>query len=89
MSPFYKKTCVAFHFTWKQEIEEVNSVLPLIEEALAPYNPRPHWGKIFTMKPAVLQSRIEKLNEFKSLMMKHDPEGKFRNEFIDTNLFNS
>jgi alditol oxidase len=87
MSPFYKKACVAFHFTWKQEIEEVNTVLPSIEEALAPYNPRPHWGKVFTMKPSVLQSRIEKLNEFKLLMTKHDPEGKFRNEFIDLNLF--
>ena len=89
MSPFYKKTCIAFHFTWKQEVEEVNAVISFIEEALAPYNPRPHWGKIFTMKPALLQSRIEKLNEFKVLMTKHDPEGKFRNEFIDTNLFNS
>jgi alditol oxidase len=87
MSPFYKKTCVAFHFTWKQEIEAVNAVLPFIEEALAPYNPRPHWGKIFTMKPAVLQSRIEKLSDFKLLMAKHDPEGKFRNEFLDANLF--
>ncbi|MFM2326354.1 MAG: hypothetical protein RIR31_556 [Bacteroidota bacterium] len=89
MSPFYKKACVAFHFTWKQEIEAVNAVLPFIEQALAPYNPRPHWGKVFTMQPAVLQSRIEKLNEFTSLMSKHDPEGKFRNAFIDTNLFHS
>jgi xylitol oxidase len=87
MSPFYKKTCVAFHFTWKQEVEEVLQVLPLIEEALAPFKPRPHWGKIFTLNPSILQSRIEKLNEFKLLMNKHDPEGKFRNEFIDTNLF--
>jgi xylitol oxidase len=78
---------VAFHFTWKQETEEVLKVLPLIEEALAPFNPRPHWGKIFTLKPQVLQTRIEKLNDFKALMTKHDPEGKFRNEFIDTNLF--
>lgn len=87
MSPFYKKTCIAFHFTWKQEIEEVQAVLPLIEEALAPFNPRPHWGKVFTMKPSVLQARIERLDEFKALMTKHDPEGKFRNEFIDINLF--
>lgn len=87
MSPFYKKTCVAFHFTWKQEIPEVTQLLPLIEEALAPFSPRPHWGKIFTLKPSVLQSRIEKLTDFKALMQKHDPEGKFRNEFIDTNLF--
>lgn len=87
MSPFYKKAYVAFHFTWKQEIEAVNKIIPLIEEALAPYNPRPHWGKIFTMHPAVLQTRIEKLSEFKSLMNSYDPEGKFRNEFIDVNLF--
>ena len=25
--------------------------------------------------------------EFKALMLKHDPEGKFRNNFIDTTLF--
>jgi len=87
MSPFYKKTCVAFHFTWKQEVEEVNALLPLIEEALAPFNPRPHWGKVFTLQPPVLQSRIEKLNDFKTLMGKHDPDGKLRNEFIDRNLF--
>lgn len=89
MSPFYKKTCVAFHFTWKQEVEAVMALLPEIEEALAPFAPRPHWGKIFTLKPAVLQSRIEKLADFKKIMEKHDPEGKFRNEFIDTNLFGS
>lgn len=87
MSPFYKKTCVAFHFTWKQETEAVTALLPKIEAALAPFNPRPHWGKLFTLKPSVLQGRIEKLNDFKALMKKHDPEGKFRNEFIDANLF--
>lgn len=89
MSPFYKKTCVAFHFTWKQEVEAVMALLPEIEEALAPFAPRPHWGKIFTLKPAVLQSRIEKLADFEKIMEKHDPEGKFRNEFIETNLFGS
>lgn len=89
MSPFYKKTCVAFHFTWKQEVEAVMALLPEIEEALAPFAPRPHWGKIFTLKPAVLQSRIEKLADFKKYMEKHDPEGKFRNDFVDMNLFGS
>lgn len=87
MSPFYKKTCVAFHFTWKQEVEAVMQLLPEIEAALAPFSPRPHWGKIFTLKPSVLQARIEKLAEFKKIMQKYDPDGKFRNEFIDTNLF--
>ncbi len=87
MSMMYQKTCVAFHFTWKQEIPEVMALLPEIEAALEPFFPRPHWGKLFALKPSVLQSRIEKLADFKALMQKHDPEGKFRNEFIDTNLF--
>jgi xylitol oxidase len=25
--------------------------------------------------------------DFKSLMAKHDPQGKFRNQFLDDNLF--
>lgn len=87
LSPFYKQTCVAFHFTWKQEVPEVMALLPEIEAALAPFNPRPHWGKLFTLKPAVLQERTKKLVAFKALMEKHDPEAKFRNEFIEVNLF--
>jgi xylitol oxidase len=87
MSPFYKQTCVAFHFTWKQEVPEVMALLPEIEAALAPFNPRPHWGKLFTLKPAALQERTKNLAAFKALMEKHDPEAKFRNEFIEVNLF--
>lgn len=87
ISPFYKKTCLAIHFTWKQEVDAVMALLPEVEKALEPFGARPHWGKVFTLQPFVLQGRIEKLNEFKALMIKHDPEGKFRNDFIETNLF--
>ncbi|MCP9769197.1 FAD-binding protein [Lacihabitans sp. LS3-19] len=87
MSPFYKKTCLAIHFTWKQEIDAVNALLPEVEKALDPFSPRPHWGKVFRMEPKTLQSRISRLDEFKALMAKHDPDGKFRNDYINTNLF--
>jgi alditol oxidase len=87
MSPFYKKPSVAFHFTWKQDWENVQPLLPQIEAALAPYDVRPHWGKLFSMEPAVLRSRIERLDDFKSLVAKHDPEGKFQNDFISSNLY--
>ncbi len=89
LSPQYNQTTVAIHFTWKPEWEAVRQLLPLIEEKLAPFNGRPHWGKLFTMAPATLQSRIPKLAEFKALMQQYDPSGKFRNAFIDTNLFSS
>jgi len=84
MSPFYKRTCIAFHFTWKQNWKEVKVLLPMIEEALEPYNPLPHWGKLFSMQPQVLQRRLERLNDFKDLMVQNDPQGKFRNQFIDS-----
>ncbi|MFN8354142.1 MAG: FAD-binding protein [Spirosomataceae bacterium] len=89
MSPHYKQPSVAIHFTWKPDWPAVKQLLPLIEEQLAPFNGRPHWGKLFTLAPSVLQSRIQKLTDFKALMSHHDPEGKFRNAFIDTHLFGS
>ena len=88
MSPCYKKTCVALHTTWKQEVDTVMNLLPLVEAQLAPFNARPHWAKLFTMAPAVLQSRIEKLADFKELVKKYDPNGKFRNDFLNRNLYN-
>lgn len=87
LSPCYKKSCVAFHFTWKQEWERVRELLPFIEEALAPFEALPHWGKLFTMAPSVLQSRISKLADFKELVHQYDPQGKFRNAFLAENLY--
>jgi alditol oxidase len=89
MSPCYKKTCVALHTTWKQEVNTVMNLIPLIEEQLAPFNVRPHWAKLFTIPPPVLQSRYEKLNDFKQLISQYDPKGKFQNEFLNTNLYSS
>jgi len=87
MSPCYQKKCVAIHTTWKQEWDTVMSLLPLVEQQLAPFNPIPHWGKLSTLAPALLQSRLEKLADFKQIIRQFDPGGKFRNEFIDRNLF--
>jgi len=89
MSPCHKKTCVALHTTWKQEVEAVMQLLPVLEEQLAPFEARPHWAKLFTMSPSVLRSRYEKLNDFKQLVSQYDPNGKFRNEFLATNIFGS
>lgn len=87
MSPCYKKACVAFHFTWKQDWEAVRNLLPLVEEQLAPFEALPHWGKLFTMAPPVLQARLAKLPDFRQLAHQHDPQGKFRNAFLDRYLY--
>lgn len=87
MSPFYKQPSVAIHFTFKPEKEAIFNLLPQIESALNPFHVRPHWGKLFTMPANVLQSRIKKLSDFKNLVLNFDPKGKFRNEFINRNVF--
>jgi len=83
MSTCYKQQSVAFHFTWKQDIAVIMDLLPLIEQQLAPFQPRPHWGKLFTMPAAVLQSRYPKLDDFKQFIRHHDPKGKFGNGYLD------
>ena len=89
MSPCYEQACVTIHFTWKPDWPAVRNLLPVIEKELAPFNPRPHWGKLFTMSPAILRSRCSKLPEFVNLCKQYDPQGKFRNEFLNTNVFGS
>jgi hypothetical protein len=78
---------VTIHFTWKQDWPAVSKLLPVIEKELAPFHARPHWGKLFTLSPQAVQSFYEKLPEFVALSLKHDPQGKFRNEFLNTNVF--
>jgi xylitol oxidase len=87
MSTAYKQDSVAIHFTWKQNIPEVMALLPMIEAELAPFNARPHWGKLFTIAPSVLQSRYEKYPDFLAVLKKFDPEGKFRNAYLDLNIY--
>ena len=87
MSTCYQRPSMAIHFTWKQDWRAVKALLPLIEEKLAPFNARPHWAKLFTLTPARLKSLYEKLPDFQNLMQQYDPHGKFRNEFLDTNIF--
>jgi xylitol oxidase len=87
LSPCYQQDCVAIHFTWRSEWEAVRQLLPLLEENLAPFQARPHWGKLFTMSPAELQSLYKKLPDFRQLALKYDPQGKFRNAFLDTYIF--
>jgi xylitol oxidase len=87
MSTAYKQPSVAIHFTWKQDWPAVKNVLPVVERELGPFEPRPHWGKLFALAPAEVRRRYEKLDDFRRLCTKYDPKAKFRNEFLEHNLF--
>ena len=87
MSPCYKQPCVTIHFTWKQDWPAVSKLLPVIERELAPFRSRPHWGKLFSIPPVQLHSVYERLPDFVVLAEKFDPHGKFRNDFLNANIF--
>ncbi len=89
LSPCYEQPCVAIHFTWKQDWPAVRKLLPVIEKELVPFRARPHWGKLFTTSPAELKDIYNKMPEFVELGKKYDPQGKFRNEYLNKNIFSS
>jgi alditol oxidase len=89
MSPCYEQPSITIHFTWKQDWPAVSKLLPVIEKELAPFHPRPHWGKLFTVSPAALKDAYKKMPEFIELCRKYDPQGKFSNDFLNQNIFSS
>jgi len=82
LSPCYGQPCIAFHFTWKQDIPNVQALLPEMEARLAQYEVRPHWGKLFAMSRERIHSLYPRMADFQALMRDYDPAGKFRNAFL-------
>jgi xylitol oxidase len=78
---------VGFHFSMERNWTAVSAALALIEGALAPFRPRPHWGKLFVMPEAEVMAGHPKLAAFRALAHRHDPTGKFRNAFLDEYVF--
>jgi xylitol oxidase len=84
LSPSYRRPSAAIHFTWIKDPDAVAPVLAAIEDRLAPLGARPHWGKLFSVSPAVVRGLYERLPDFQRLRQRFDPEGKFRNEMTDS-----
>jgi xylitol oxidase len=89
MSTAYERPSLAIHFTWKPKWPGVRRVLPLIEAQLRPFEPRPHWGKLFTLPASQIEPRYAMLPRFKALAAHYDPKGKLRNRYVEANLYAS
>ncbi|MFJ3441476.1 D-arabinono-1,4-lactone oxidase [Streptomyces sp. NPDC086081] len=82
LSPSYGRDTVAAHFTWVADTRAVLPVVRRVEEALAPFGARPHWGKVFTLPAAELSGLYPRLADFRSLARELDPRGTFANPFV-------
>ena len=89
MSPQYGHDTIGLHFTWRREQEGVERVLVELEAALAPFEARPHWGKLFMAQAATLAPLYERLADFRSLLERMDPRGAFRNDWLETRVLGS
>jgi xylitol oxidase len=85
MSPHYQRDSIGIHFTWKK-VDAVYEFVKVVEAVLAPFNYRPHLGKVFSANPEYLNSVMPKMGDFTKLVMQLDPTNKFGNAFTDNLL---
>ena len=87
LSSAYRQETIGFHFTWRPEWDRTITAVKVVEAALAPFNPRPHWAKLFTLPPREVQSRYPQMSAFRNLANHLDPDCKFRNNFVTEQIF--
>ena len=75
----YQRDSVALHFTWVRDQAAVEAAVAEVEAAIAGYEPRPHWGKVFTMTPPPVP-------QLRRLAAELDPHGIFANDFTEKYL---
>lgn len=83
LSPSHSTDCVALHFTWRLDVPAVTALLPTLDDALAPFAARPHWGKLFETTAERLLAAYPRLPDFADLVARVDPDGRFANDLTD------
>jgi alditol oxidase len=82
LSPQQGRDTFALHFTWRRRPAEVEAVVARIEAALAPFAARPHWGKVFTAEAAAIRALYPRMDDFRELRARLDPNETFVNDWL-------
>lgn len=83
LSMAFERDSLAIHFTWKNHADAVDELVAAVQRALAPFAPRPHWGKVFDAEQFDPGIAYPRFGEMRSLVAAADPTGKFSNAFIE------
>jgi xylitol oxidase len=86
LSPQHRRDTVCIHFTWRPQPRAVRATLAELEAALAPFEPRPHWGKLFLAGAATIAASYPRHADFLALADRLDPRGAFRNEWLNAHV---
>ncbi|MFJ6170653.1 FAD-binding protein [Curtobacterium sp. NPDC092190] len=82
LAPSSGRQSVGLHFTFRRDAEAVAAAVERIEEVLAPFDPRPHWGKVSAASVERLREAYPRLDDFAALARDLDPSERFRNAFL-------
>jgi alditol oxidase len=82
LSGAYQRDFLAIHFTWHNDPDGVRAVLPLIEEALAPFHARPHWGKLHLFDADDIARVHPRLADARAVFERLDPARRFANAHL-------
>ncbi|WP_420368485.1 FAD-binding protein [Curtobacterium sp. L1-20] len=82
LAPSSGRQSVGLHFTFRRDTEAVAAAVERIEQVLAPFDARPHWGKVSGMGAERLHEVYPRLGSFAALARDLDPAGRFRNLFL-------
>ena len=83
LSGSYQRETIALHFTWLNRPAQVDAAVKEVEEALEPFEPRPHWGKVSHVTAERVRELYPRLNDARELFERLDPGGRFGNDRLE------
>ena len=82
LSAAHGRDAAIIHFTWRAHPEPVAALIGRIEEALAPFDARPHWGKAHAFDRTAMERVHPRLADARAIFERLDPEGRFANAHL-------
>lgn len=76
LSGAYGTDVLGLHFTWHLDPAAVAAVLPELEARLAPFDARPHWGKVHREDDLDAAALYPRWGDWLDLLRRWDPEGR-------------
>jgi xylitol oxidase len=83
LSGSYDRETLALHFTWRNDPAEVAAAVTEVEAALAPFDARPHWGKLTHIQAGQPELLYPRLGDARALFERLDPAGRFSNHRLE------
>jgi hypothetical protein len=81
LSPFFERDSVSLSICGHKSLQYLD-FLADVHRCLAPFEPRPHWGKLHYFDRALAAQTFPRLEDFVRIRRKFDPNGMFLNRSL-------